>query len=89
MSYELVPAGLIEKSGPLDEVVVPICAARAHIGNETRLLNIAAACGWQAIGVFAQTEPLDYSTNIISVALLDGRFSKAGAIGRITREQAL
>ena len=45
MSDEAAPAGLIEKSGPLDEAVALIGAARAYIGNDTSLLNIAAACG--------------------------------------------
>ena len=88
MSDKTAPAGLIEKSGSLDEAVALIEAARAYIGNDTSLLNIAAACGRPAVGFFAQTEPLDYSDNIIPVALQDGRFGKAGAIGRITVEQA-
>ena len=88
MSDEAVPAGLIEKAGPLDEAVALIGAARAYIGNDTSLLNIAAACGQPAIGFFAQTEPLDYSAIIIPVALPDGRFGEAGAMGRITPEQA-
>ena len=88
MLDEAAPAGLIEKSGPLDEAVALIGAARAYIGNDTSLLNIAAACGRPAIGFFAQTEPLDYSANIIPVALPDGRFGEAGAIGRITPKQA-
>ena len=50
MSDEAAPAGLIEKSGPLDEAVALIGAARAYIGNDTSLLNIAAACGRPAIG---------------------------------------
>ena len=45
MSDEAAPVGLIEKSGPLDEAVALIGAARAYIGNDTSLLNIAAACG--------------------------------------------
>ena len=45
MSDEAAPTGLIEKSGPLDEAVALIGAARAYIGNDTSLLNIAAACG--------------------------------------------
>ena len=88
MSDEAAPARLIEKSGPLNEAVALIGAARAYIDNDTSLLNIAAACGWPAIGFFAQTEPLDYSANIIPVALPDGRFGEAVAIGRITPEQA-
>ena len=88
MSDEAPPAGLIEKSGPLDEAVALIGVARAYIGNDTCLLNIAAACGRRAIGFFAQTEPLDYSATIIPVALPDGRFGEAGAIGRTMLVQA-
>ena len=88
MSDAEAPEGLIEMTGSLDEAVALIGASRAYIGNDTSLLNIAAACGRPAIGFFAQTEPLDYSDNIIPVALPDGRFGEQGAIGRITVEQA-
>ena len=87
LSDDAAPAGLIEKAGPLDEAVALIGSARAYIGNDTSLLNIAAACGRPAVGFFAQTEPLDYSDNVIPVALPDGRFGEAGAIRRITVEQ--
>ena len=82
------PPGLIANTAPLDEAVALITAARAYIGNDTSLLNIAAACGRPAIGIFAQSEPLDYSDNIIPVALPDGRFGEAGAIRRISAAQA-
>ena len=82
------PAGLISAMLPLDEALALIGSARAYIGNDTSLLNIAAACGRPAIGIFAQTEPLDYSDNIIPVALPDGRFGETGAIRRISAAQA-
>ena len=82
------PAGLIATIRPLDEAVALIAAAQAYFGNDTSLLNIAAACGRPAIGVFAQTEPLDYSDSIIPVALPDGRFGETGAIRRISAAQA-
>ena len=72
------PAGLIATIRPLDEAVALIAAAQAYFGNDTSLLNIAAACGRPAIGVFAQTEPLDYSDSIIpAMAVPDGRFGMA------------
>ena len=77
------PLRLIANTAPLDEEVALLTAAQAFIGNDSGLLNIAAACGRLAIGFFAQTEPLDYNANIIPVALPDGRFDEAGAIGRI------
>jgi ADP-heptose:LPS heptosyltransferase len=82
------PLRLIANTAPLDEEVALLTAAQAFIGNDSGLLNIAAACGRLAIGFFAQTEPLDYNANIIPVALPDDRFDEAGAIGRITPEQA-
>ena len=53
MSDEAAPAGLIEKLGPLAEVVALIGASRAYFGNYTSLLNIAAACGRLAKGFCA------------------------------------
>ncbi|MGC6454472.1 MAG: glycosyltransferase family 9 protein [Candidatus Puniceispirillaceae bacterium] len=88
-SHAAAPAGLLVNMVPLDEAVALLEAARAYVGNDTSLLNIAAACGRPAIGIFAQTEPLDYSDNILPVALQDGRFGEAGAITRIVPSQVL
>lgn len=82
------PPGLIANTAPLDQAVALLTAARAYVGNDTSLLNIAAACGRPAIGIFAQSEPLDYSDNIVPVALADGRFGEPGAIKRILADQA-
>jgi len=82
------PPNLISTMVPLDQAVALLRMARAYIGNDTSLLNIAAACGRPAVGIFAQSEPLDYSDNIIPVALRDGRFGEAGAIRRISVGQA-
>lgn len=82
------PAGLIANTAPLDQAVALLTAARAYVGNDTSLLNIAASCGRPAIGIFAQSEPLDYSDNFIPVSLTDGRFGEPGAITRISADQA-
>jgi len=82
------PLGLIANTAPLDEAVALLTAAHAFIGNDSGLLNIAAACGRPTIGIFAQSEPLDYTNNIIAVVPQDNKFGEAGAIGRITPEQA-
>lgn len=82
------PPGLIANTAPLDQAVALLTAARAYVGNDTSLLNIAASCGRPAVGIFAQSEPLDYSDNIIPVSLTDGRFGEPGAIKRITADQA-
>jgi heptosyltransferase-2 len=82
------PAGLIPNTAPLDEAIALINAARLYVGNDTSLLNIAAACGRPAAGIFAQSAPLDYSDAIIPIAEPDGRFGEPGAIARITAVQA-
>ena len=82
------PLGLIANTAPVDDAVALLTAAQAFIGNDSGLLNIAAACGRPTIGIFAQREPLDYTENIIPVVPQDGKFDEAGAIGRIMPEQA-
>ena len=88
MADPQAPPGLIANTAPLDQAVALLTAARAYVGNDTSLLNIAAACGRPAVGIFAQMEPLDYSDNFIPVSLTDGRFGEPGAIKRITADQA-
>ena len=82
------PADLIPNSAPLDEAIALINASRLYVGNDTSLLNIAAACGRPAAGIFAQSTPLDYSDVIIPIAEPEGRFGEPGAIARITAAQA-
>ncbi|MEC8548889.1 MAG: glycosyltransferase family 9 protein [Pseudomonadota bacterium] len=82
------PAGLIPNTAPLDEAVALINASRLYVGNDTSLLNIAAACGRPAAGIFAQSSPLDYSDAIVPIPEPDGRFGEPGAINRITAAQA-
>ena len=82
------PADLIPNMAPLDEAIALINAARLYVGNDTSLLNIAAACGRPAAGVFAQSRPLDYSEVFVPIVVPDGRFGEPGAIARITADQA-
>lgn len=82
------PDGLIPNTAPLDEAIALINAARLYVGNDTSLLNIAAACGRPAAGIFAQSTPLDYSDSILPIAEPDGRFGEPGAIARISAAQA-
>ena len=88
MADPKAPPGLIANTVPLDQAVALLTAARAYVGNDTSLLNIAASCGRPAIGIFAQSEPLDYSDNFIPVSLTDGRFGEPGTITRISADQA-
>ena len=88
LSDPAAPVGLIANTAPLDEAVALINASRLYVGNDTSLLNIAAACGRPAAGIFAQSSPLDYSDVIVPIPEPDGRFGEPGAIKRITAAQA-
>ena len=48
---------------------------------------IAAACDRPAIGLFAQSKPLDYNPNIKAVSVPDGRYGVPGGIASITPDQ--
>ncbi len=84
----VAPEGLIANTAPLDEAIALINAARIFVGNDSSLLNLAAACGRPAAGIFAQSRPLDYSDVIIPIVVPEGRFGDPGAIARITAAQA-
>jgi ADP-heptose:LPS heptosyltransferase len=62
-------AGLVICTRPLDQSIALLERALLYVGNDTSLLNIAAACGRPAIGLFAQTLPLIYNPKIKSVAV--------------------
>lgn len=68
---------------PLDQSIALLERALLYVGNDTSLLNIAAACGRPAIGLFAQTLPLIYNPKIKSVAVSSDQVGKPGAIKTI------
>ena len=82
------PSGLVSVVRPLDQAVAMLAAARLYVGNDTSLLNIAAACGRPAAGLFAQTRPLDYNPLIVAIPVPDGRFGMAGGIATIHPDHA-
>lgn len=69
---------------PLDVAISLLARSVVYVGNDTSLLNIAAACGRPSIGVFAQSTPLDYNPHIKAVCVPDGRFNVPGHIATIT-----
>lgn len=68
---------------PLDQSIALLERALLYVGNDTSLLNIAAACGRPAIGLFAQTNPLIYNDKIKSVSVTGDRIGKPGSIKMI------
>ena len=70
---------------PLDQSIALLERALLYVGNDTSLLNIAAACGRPAIGLFAQTLPLIYNPKIKSVAVSSDQVGKPGRSRQLRR----
>jgi heptosyltransferase-2 len=65
--------------------VAALCAEAAfYVGNDTGVLNIAAAVGIPAYGLFGGWPPLRHSQRIIPVLPPDGRTDKTTGMARIT-----
>lgn len=77
---------IIVATNPIDVAISLLGRSVVYVGNDTSLLNIAAACNRPSIGLFAQSEPLDYNPNIKAVCVPDGRFDVPGHIATITPE---
>lgn len=77
---------LLIATNPIDVAISLLGRSAVYVGNDTSLLNIAAACDRPAIGLFAQSQPLDYNPNIKAVCVPDGRFDVPGHIATITPE---
>ena len=52
---------------PLDDVAAVLAGADVYIGNDTGVLNMAAAVGCRALGLFGNSPPLTHSTYIHAV----------------------
>ena len=52
---------------PIEDSVALTAACRAFVGNDTGLLNVAAAVSVDAIGLFGGSPPLTYSARIRSI----------------------
>jgi len=49
---------------PIDQSAALLSRCRLYVGNDTGVLNLAAAVGTEAIGLFGGSPPLTYSRNI-------------------------
>lgn len=68
----------------LTDVAALVAEADFYVGNDTGVLNIAAAAGTLAYGLFGGWPPLRHSQRIIPVLPPDGRTDKATGMARIT-----
>ena len=68
---------------PLGEVAALCGEAAFYAGNDTGIMNIAAAVGRQTFGLFGATEPIAHSARIVPIEP-PGGYIKDGGTARIT-----
>lgn len=68
----------------LDRTAALLADCDRCVGNDTGVLNIAAAVGTSAIGLFGATQPLTFSQWTHAVMPPDGRLSREDGMARIT-----
>ena len=80
---DLAPRAIRAIGWTLGEVAALSGACAFYVGNDTGVLNIAAAVGIQSFGLFGATEPLLHSTRIVPIEP-PGGYAKDGGTARIT-----
>jgi heptosyltransferase-2 len=55
----------------LDEVMAALWAAAFYVGNNTGVMNVAAATGTRTYALFGTTQPFDHARQIVPVAAAD------------------
>lgn len=73
----------------LREVAALFADSAFYVGNDTGVLNIAAAVGIPAYGLFGGWPPLRHSRRIVPILPPDGRVDKASGMARIAPEAVL
>jgi heptosyltransferase-2 len=73
---------------PLPELAALFERARFYVGNDTGVMNLAAAVGTRTYGLFGATPALLHSNRIVPVMPAGGP-DKAGGMARITPEAVL
>jgi lipopolysaccharide heptosyltransferase II len=72
----------------LAETAALIAAAGFYVGNDTGMMNLAAAVGVRSYGLFGASPPLRHSRHIVAITPPDGRQSPTG-MQRITPDAVL
>lgn len=70
--------------------VAALCAEAAfYVGNDTGVMNLAAAVGTRTYGLFGAVPPFHHASRIVPVLPPDGAPEKATGMARITAETVL
>ena len=76
---------------PIDEVAALLEACDLYVGNDTGVLNVAAAVGTRAVGLFGASPPLRHSRRIHAVVPRPGGGGMSaiapGAVARMIEEE--
>ena len=86
-SYLNDPVGVISCTNKLDVAIALFVRSICYAGNDTSLLNLSAVAGTPSIGLFAQSEPLTYSPNILAVCVDEEKIGIPGQIDTIRPER--
>ncbi len=74
---------------PIDQTAALLARCRLYVGNDTGVLNVAAAVGTDALGLFGGSSPLTYSPRIHVVVPQDqGRGIAGISLDQVTAEIA-
>ena len=71
---------------PLIEGAALLAASAFYVGNDTGMLNMAAAIGIRTYGVFGATTPFFHNPQIVPISPPDGIISQTDGMARITAE---
>jgi heptosyltransferase-2 len=74
---------------PLDQVAALLAEADLYVGNDTGLLNVAAAVGTRALGLFGASPQLTHSRSIQPIEPEGGPASREDGMARIPVEKVL
>jgi heptosyltransferase-2 len=73
----------------LTEVAALLAESAFYVGNDTSVLNMAAAVGIRTYGLFGATEPFHHSRQIVPIMPPDGVVSRVDGMARISPETVL
>ncbi len=68
---------------PLAEIAALFAASGLYVGNDTGVMNMAAAVGIRTYALFGATPPFGHASAIVPVTPPDGRIDKADGMARI------
>ena len=74
---------------PLTEIAALCTEAGLYVGNDTGVMNLAAAVGARCYGLFGAVELFTHASQIVPILPPDGRPNKADGMARITPAMVL